>query len=465
MKNVMNVAIVIMILFNTVAEATISFVKLQAGVNVPQNLSLNHAVSNRRVQGFRVPFVSGSNHVVDLTGAFLDVCDRVEICNASGTVQRTLSGSSLNKFKSNNEGHVKFTVSSSNLPGIGSNFIIKVRYAVELNGFDQLDCMVAGRGTIQSMQWVGTTLPVISTHSSGSGEVSTLRTGSVYTLQFNGTGFTNSVQLFDGLRTNLFGTAVLPFTASDLVVNSSGTVMTLTIRPTATFAVEPDLYNFTSLSRNLLFAYGGVGDFMGGWGPYLFYGYNTLISNAGSLTDLKRIVVENPPVPPSGNPELQITFVTNKFVTASFGSGQFADLDLGAYQLCNTVATANVKTTVIPNLAITIKNNSNMPSPATTLRVSSPANVLLATIPVPAIDRGASVTVQYVRPQNTVCGQGTMKTPISTTTNIQANKSTCTICNSAVSNNLPLWTDAGLILSVTPVPNEQDPNNNTMVVQ
>jgi urea transporter len=104
MKKIIMAAAVMIILFNAAAEATISFVKLQAGVNVPQNLSLNHAVSSRKVKGFRVPFVSGTNHVVDLTGAFLDVCDRVEICNSSGAVQRTLAGSSLNKFKSNNEG-------------------------------------------------------------------------------------------------------------------------------------------------------------------------------------------------------------------------------------------------------------------------------------------------------------------------------------------------------------------------
>jgi hypothetical protein len=462
MKKIIMAAAVMIILFNAAAEATISFVKLQAGVNVPQNLSLNHGVSSRKVKGFRVPFVSGTNHVVDLTGAFLDVCDRVEICNSSGAVQRTLAGSSLNKFKSNNEGHVKFTVNSSDLPGIGSNFILKVRYVVELSGFDQLDCMVAGRGTIQSMQWVGSTLPVISTHSSGAGEVSTLKSGSVYTLQFNGTGFTNSVQLADGLRTLLFVNSSFPFTAADLTVNATGTTMTLTVRPTGSTSFETDLYNFTSNSQNLLFVYGGVGDFIGGWGPYLAYGYNTLISNAGSLTDLKKIVVETLP---SGAPELLISSVANKFVTTQGQGGAFADPDLGSYQLCNLAATANVKTTVIPNLSITIRNGSNMPSPATTLRVSSPANVLLATINVPAIDRGSSVTVQYARPQSTVCGQGTMKTPISTTANIQANKSTCTVCNSAVSNNLPLWTDAGLILSLTPVPGELNPNNNTMVVQ
>lgn len=463
MKKIIMAAAVMIILFNAAAEATISFVKLQAGsVNASQNLSLNHAVSNKKVKGYRLPFVTGISHVVDMTGAFLDVCDRVEICNSSGAVQRTLRSSSLNKFKSNNEGHVKFTVNASDLPGVEGDFILKVRYAVELNGFDQLDCKVAARGVINSIQWVGADLPVFSTHSSGAGEVSTLTIGKEYTLQFNGTGFSNSVQLYDGQRTNLYNTNNLPFTNADLTVNSAGTIMTLKVRPSGTATITPDLQSFTSLSTNLLFVYGGVGNILGGWGPYLVYDYNNLMSNAGNLTDLKQIKIVTAP---SGLPELTISAVSNKFVTNQGQGGLFSDSDLGKYQLCNTTATANVKTTVIPNLSITISNTSNMASPATTLRVSSPNNVLLATINVPAIDRSSSVTVQYARPQSTVCGQGTMVTPINTTANIQTNKNTCTVCNSAVSNNLPLWTDAGLILTLTPVPGEQNPNNNTMVVQ
>lgn len=463
MKKIIMAAAVLIVLCTAAAEATISFVKLQAGsVNASQNLSLNHAVSNKKVKGFRLPFVTGVSHVVDMTGAFLDVCDRVEICSSSGTVQRTLRGTALNKFKSNNEGHVKFTVNASDLPAVEGDFILKVRYAVELNGFDQLDCKVAARVVINSIQWVGSTLPVFSIHSSGAGEVSTLTVGKTYTLQFNGTGFSNSIQLYDGLRTNLYSNNNLPFTNADLTVNSAGTVMTLIVRPSGTATITPDLQSFTSLNTNLLFVYGGVGNILGGWGPYLVYDYNNLMSNAGSLTDLKQIKIETAP---SGVPELQISSVTNKFISTQSQGGLFSESDLGSYQLCNTSATANVKTTVIPNLTITIANTSNMPSPATTLRVNSPSNVLLATINVPAIDRNSSVTVQYARPLSTVCGQGTMKTPINTTTNIQANKSTCLICNSAVSGNLTLWTDAGLILSVTPVPGELNSNNNTMIVQ
>jgi hypothetical protein len=463
MKKVAGLAVVIMILISASAQATISFVKLQAGsVNASQNLSLNHAVSNKRVQGFRMPFVTGVSHVVDLTGAFLDVCDRVEICNSSGTVRRTLRGTSLNKFKSNNEGHVKFTVNASDLPAVDGDFILKVRYAVELNGFDQLDCKVAARGVINSIQWVGTTLPTFSTHSSGAGEVSTLTVGRVYTLQFNGTGFSNSVQLFDGLRTALFNTSSLPFTSTDLTVNSTGTIMTLTVRPSGTVTILTDLQSFTSNSTNLLFVFGGVGNIPGGWGPYLVYDYNNLLSNAGALTDLKQIRVE---IPPSGVPELVISKVLNKFVTTSSQGGSFSDADLSSYQLCNTATTTNVKTTVIPNLSIQISNTSNMAAPATTLRVFSPQNVLLATINVPAIDRNSFAEVQYVRPQSTVCGQGTMLLPTNRTTNIQANRGTCFVCNASTSNNLPLWTDLGLILELTPVPSELNTNNNKMVIQ
>jgi len=73
--------------------------------------------------------------------------------------------------------------------------------------------------------------------------------------------------------------------------------------------------------------------------------------------------------------------------------------------------------------------------------------------------------VQYVRPQSTVCGQGTMLLPITRTTNIQANRGTCFVCNASTSNNLPLWTDLGLILELTPVPSELNTNNNKMVIQ
>ena len=104
-----------------------------------------------------------------------------------------------------------------------------------------------------------------------------------------------------------------------------------------------------------------------------------------------------------------------------------------------------------------------MPSPATTLRVLSSANVLLATLNVPAIDRNNSATVEYVRAQSTVCGQGTVLLPLSS--NAAVNASTCTRCNNQVSNNLPLWTDSGLILDLTPVPSEQNPGNNRMIIQ
>ncbi|MFN8154651.1 MAG: hypothetical protein U0Y08_10195 [Bacteroidia bacterium] len=460
MKKMIRVATVMILLLNATAHATISAVQLQAGINVPQNLSRNLAVSNNRIQGFRLPFVTGVSHVVDLTGAFLDVCDRVEICNASGTKQRTISGTGLNKFKSNNEGHVKFTVNSSDLPGIETDFIIKVRYAVELTGYDQLDCKVAGRGVVNSIQWTGSPLPSIIPFRKNGGETSLLKSGTVYTLQFNGTGFTNQVQLHDGLRSNLFGKTNLPFSSSDLTVNAAGTTITLTVRPSGTAGVDIDLENFTDITKNLLFVYGGVGNINGGWGPYLVYDYNNLMSNAGVLTDLKRIEAA---APSTFFPELKIQGLTNLFTSNGSVNGQFSDADLAKYQLCNLTATSNIKTTVIPDLQIVIENTGNVASPATTLRVTNGAGVQIGTINVPSIPIQSTTTVTYVRPISTVCGQGVMKTPL--VSNVQANKASCVFCSGAASNNLAFWTDSGLIFDITAVAGEQNPGNNRMIVQ
>lgn len=460
MKKISLVAAVMIFLLNATVQATISSVKLQAGTNVPQNLSNSLTVSNKRIQGFRLPFVTGINHVVDLTGAFLDVCDRVEICNSSGAVQRTINSSGLNKFKSNNEGHVKFTVNASDLPGIDADFILKVRYAVELSGFDQLDCKVAGRGVIQSIQWTGSTLPTIIPFSKNGGETSLLKSGSVYTLQFNGTGFTSSVQLFDGLRSNLLGQNNLPFTSSDLTVNSAGTTITLIVRPSGSVGVSLDLENFTSSTQNLLFVFGGVGNISGGWGPYLVYDYNNLISNAGSLTDLKRIEAA---APSTFFPELKISGLSNTFLSNGNVNGAFSDADLARYQLCNLTATSNIKSTVIPDLQIVVENTGNVASPATSLKVTNTAGVQIGTVNVPAIPIQSSVTVKYIRPLSTVCGQGVMKTPLGS--NVTNNRSTCVFCNGAASNNLAFWTDLGLIFDITAVAGEQNPGNNRMIVQ
>lgn len=86
-------------------QATIEKVKLQAGsIASAQNLSnemqIFNSNSNNSSQlglvtgSHRLPFVISLNHLVTLTGDWLNTCDRVEILNASGSIVQTLRDAS-----------------------------------------------------------------------------------------------------------------------------------------------------------------------------------------------------------------------------------------------------------------------------------------------------------------------------------------------------------------------------------
>lgn len=299
-------------------QATIEKVKLQAGaINNASNLGNEILLPTNQNQFYaRIPFVIGISHVVHLSGDWLDVCDRVEIVSTSGSVT-TLNGSSLNKFKTNGKGQLKFTVPASKLSGIG-NFTIRVRYLIETNGFDVLNSRVVARGVINSMQWVGTTLPAITAHSSGIGERSTLTRGLEYQLQLNGTGFGNSAKI-DRYPPGGFSLGV-----SNVVVNSSGTVMTITMRPSTsnseTVTITPDLQDFALMGNNFQIVSGDLaGSAVLVYGPYLIYDFNNLLSAAGALTDLKEILITSPPPPPPA-PNLKPLLPTSFGTTYKFGT-------------------------------------------------------------------------------------------------------------------------------------------------
>ena len=129
--------------------ATIEKVKLQAGAtanaaNLSDELNVFNSNSNNPTNlglvGFgpdRLPFVINVNHLVTLTGDWLNTCDRVEILNASGSIVQTLRDAALTKTTVSGKGQLKFTVPSTRLTGVG-NFEIRVRYFIETHGFDVL---------------------------------------------------------------------------------------------------------------------------------------------------------------------------------------------------------------------------------------------------------------------------------------------------------------------------------------
>lgn len=449
MKNKIKFLSLLMVAAATSSFATISNVTVQAGTNSgAQNKSFTHSVSNNRIGGFRLPFIAGLSHIVTFSGAFVDVCSRVEICNSGGSVQHTLSGASLTKSTVSGVGQLKFTISTSNLPAAGNDFIIKVRYAVELNGFDQLDGKVVKRGIINSMEWVGTQ-PLIS--SASGGESSVLRIGTAYQLRFNGTGFPSSIQLFDGLHTNLFKKAALPYAGANLTISGS-TAMTLSIAPTGVVSsISADFQDFSDAGKSLLWADGDIGNIIGGWGPYVYFDYNNLLATTGNLTDVKFLSAR----PASDfNPELTIDAVTKIFRSPNSNSSSvFASQDLAQYQLCNASPTANVKITTIPPMEITIRNSGFAQSPAFQLQLTNINGTGTRQIAVPAIQGPGTTKVNFNRAFSDVCGQGT------------GSSTGCVRCSDAVSGNIIQWNDLGIRITIPAIPNEQNPGNNVMIIQ
>ena len=299
-------------------QATIDKVKLQAGAtSIAQNLSaemqINNSNSNNSSQlglvfgSQRLPFVISVNHLITLTGDWLNTCDRVEILNASGTIVQTLRDASLTKSTVSGKGQLKFTVPSSRLTSVG-NFEIRVRYFIETNGFDVLKCRVVPRGVINSITWVGTNLPTITNVTGG--ERSTLNREVEYKLQFTGTGLGTALSLThtpNGISLGVTST----------VVNSTGTVITITMKPTCgsnPVLVNPDLQDFAN--NNNFEIIGVSNESFNRYGAYLMYDFNNLLSTAGSLTNLAQLSVVPPPPAPNLKPLLPTSFGTSyKFGT------------------------------------------------------------------------------------------------------------------------------------------------------
>jgi len=325
-------------------QATIEKVKLQVGSGGPMNISKELFVESSNsnntsnlnglcwesvpsslvTRGGRLPLRLGSNHLVTLTGAFLDVADKVQIVNASGIVVSTIT--SLTKTTVSGKGQLKFTVPSSALGNVG-NFEIRVRYFPELNGFDVLKCLVAKSGIVNFVKWVGPNIPVQT--SINGGERSTLIRDVEYKLEFtngnnNGTDFGSAVSL-----------ACVPDNASYLnitavTVNSAGNTITVTMKPGATSnssfgqakTITPNLQDFSTGNNFEFLGMSGFNDFNfdssfpNVFGPYMAHIFSTTLSTTGDFTNLKEIVV----TPPAPAPDL-IPLAPSSFgTTYKFGT-------------------------------------------------------------------------------------------------------------------------------------------------
>lgn len=301
-------------------QATIEKVKLQAGAianaaNLSKELFVQNSNSTISTDlglvdlGHRLPFVINVNHLVTLTGDWLNTCDRVEILNASGTIVQTLRDAALTKTTVSGKGQLKFTVPSTRLTGVG-NFEIRVRYFIETNGFDVLKCRVVNRGVINSITWVGTNLPVITNVTGG--ERSTLTRELEYKLQFTGIGFGTTVDLIN--IPNGPSSTGFPISVTSTVVNSTGNVITITMKPGSglgqffvnPITVQPDLQDFVNGNNFEIIGLTLPGSNF--FGPYLMYDFNNTLSTTGDLTNLASISLVPPPPAPDLRPLLPTSF-------------------------------------------------------------------------------------------------------------------------------------------------------------
>src|SRR5687767_2680590 len=114
------------LLLNFSSSAGIRTVQVIEGDDTPDNLYENASreltVHNSRIDGFRLPFISGKSHRVHIKGFTIDLCDKVQICRGNGgSIIRTISGSQLIKYNPGghaNEGNLEFDIIPSDLPGV-----------------------------------------------------------------------------------------------------------------------------------------------------------------------------------------------------------------------------------------------------------------------------------------------------------------------------------------------------------
>jgi hypothetical protein len=186
------------------------------------------------------------------------------------------------------------------------------------------------RGVINSITWIGTNLPTITAVTGG--ERSTLTRELEYKLQLTGTGFGTSVSLTDipnGPSPNGF-----PLDVTSTVVNSTGTVITITAKPGSVFGhffsdpitVQPDLQDFVNGNNFEIIGISGMSANM--FGGYLIYDFNNTLSTAGDLTNLASISL----VPPPPAADLKPLAPTSFGTTYKFGTLTVTDQQARIYK-------------------------------------------------------------------------------------------------------------------------------------
>lgn len=271
-KRQLILSILVMLIVTASAHAnTVEYVSLQVTSNPSPDweggldYSYEHRVNRSGwIQGYRLPFITAEDHEVTIMGHLTDFLDRVQIVHGSSVV-RTIKKEDLiwvgHTDEYGGKGKIVFKVKHSDLPGIGENFKIRIRFAIETAGYDLLHCKVVRRGTINRVDWTtdnDAELPELEALSSGTYEDMTR--DHVYSLKFTCMKCADSIQVSDGITTKLLG---------QTVTHKSVSGGTLNRKITTTFRMT-NLVAGGNVRRQVKLADSGIGNIEGGWGDYVY---------------------------------------------------------------------------------------------------------------------------------------------------------------------------------------------------
>jgi hypothetical protein len=349
------------------------------GYGIDQKITDGRIVYNGN--RYRMPFLSGYDHIVGIAGHLTDMLDRVEIV-VNGNIVRTIRKSALiysGATKRDNpdsrdperKGLVVFKVNRADLPSLNEDFQLRIRFAVEVAGFDKLDCKVVhGSSQIKSIQWTtnnSAQLPDIIETQSGRRVFRTECGGTrIYNLRLIVFKSPQSVQVGDGLDNEILGRDIQRITKTE------GRLMTDTIdisfdetyvsTPNAEFGEKPEKYIRLCDSE--------VGNIPGGWGTYIYMGFAdnlpgasesrpyqtnlkdlSLCGGSGSTTIGRVItpITSKRDSTPAGQPDITIT-IENAFISGA----TFNAADAARYNFCQNLPD-DQQTRQTPILPLTIK--------------------------------------------------------------------------------------------------------------
>jgi hypothetical protein len=454
-------------------------------------------VLNKRILGFRMPFIKGHAHDVLIVGPFLDMCNEVKILDEDDHVLATIPASSFTEkgkksffilrdddFKT--EGYIQFRLSASLINTIGRrHFKIKVG---SVENLDIVEGKIVERYEAEAILFTGADAPV-RTANPGGGIRTTLALNRDYTVKIKIRGgnllATDEFQINNGVDrdfiyfTSECATCRKPFIEARGPVErarllADNDAIQFTMRATANTSIlrihgeliaiadagAGNWSTFTPEHKNTFAIGQGPTQFdrPDGWGPYLYLRESADIYRFGQYTDLRSLVLgtgetcacastgvvssggATRPIGSTGggnnnNAALPAFTITtrNVFQFRSSGSPTINDNFGTTANLCLNANDPNPKITTIPPLTFVIE--ARLAQNNLTVRISRGGTVLL-NVPNVNIAAGATREIPYNRTESRVC-----------VTRSLANASICKRCGDGV-QGIAQWDDEEIKIEV-----------------